>query len=133
MRSGEVVYSLTPRAELQVTNRQRTQISRGSIPAQGQNGMTLEFEWDIRKARANLRKHGVTFEEALTVFGDPLAAIFPDEAHSIGEERELIIGHSDRGRLLLVSFTERGTTIRIIGARLATRRERRDYEENPLS
>ncbi len=90
----------------------------------------IEFEWDPRKAAANARKHGVTFEEAASVFGDPLAAIFTDEAHSTGELREIIIGHSERNRLLLVSFAERAERIRIISARSATRRERRDYEEN---
>jgi uncharacterized DUF497 family protein len=94
--------------------------------------MALEFEWDSKKASANRKKHGVTFEEATTVFGDPLAAIFDDEGHSIGELREIIIGHSDQDRLLLVSFMERGETIRIISARCATKRERHDYEENPI-
>lgn len=72
------------------------------------------------------------FEEASTVFGDRLAAILPDDAHSAGELREIIIGHSDRKRLLLVSFTERAGRIRIISARCATKRERRDYEEKPI-
>jgi uncharacterized DUF497 family protein len=69
--------------------------------------MSLEFEWHSRKAAVNRRKHGVTLEEAATVFGDPLAAIFSDEAHSVGEVREIIIGSSDLNRLLVVSFTER--------------------------
>jgi uncharacterized DUF497 family protein len=93
--------------------------------------MELEFEWDAEKAEANLRKHRVSFEEASTVFGDPLALIFDDEAHSLDEFREIIIGHSDRNRLLLVSFTERSPKIRIISARRATKTERRDYEEKP--
>lgn len=89
----------------------------------------MEFEWDARKAARNRRKHGVTFEEASSVFGDPLAAIFDDEGHSIDESRELIIGHSEQTRLLIVSFTERGERIRIISARQATRTERSDYEK----
>jgi uncharacterized DUF497 family protein len=93
--------------------------------------MAIEFEWDAQKAETNRTKHGVSFEEAATVFGDPLAAIFDDETHSADEQREIIIGHSDQNRLLLVSFTERAERIRIISARRATKRERRDYEENP--
>ena len=92
--------------------------------------MSLEFEWDSRKAAANRRKHGVTFEEAATVFGDPLALVFIDEDHSIEERREIMIGHSERQRLLLVAFTDRGGKIRIISSRNVTKRERRDYEEN---
>ena len=91
----------------------------------------LEFEWDEKKADGNRRKHGVSFEEAATVFGDPLAAIFDDQEHSADEEREIIVGHSERGRLLLVSFTVRGEAIRLISARKATKQERRDYEEKP--
>lgn len=90
----------------------------------------MEFEWDESKATANLQKHQVGFEEAKTVFDNPLALIFDDEAHSLQEKREIIIGHSRRNRLILVSFTERPTAIRIISARLATRRECEDYEEN---
>jgi len=91
--------------------------------------MPLEFEWDPRKAAQNRRKHGVDFTEAVTVFGDALAAIFLDESHSTVEPREIIVGHSDRHRLLLVCFVARGRRIRIISARRATPRERRDYEE----
>jgi uncharacterized DUF497 family protein len=91
----------------------------------------MEFEWDDSKADTNLNKHGVSFEEAKTVFVNPLAVIFNDEMHSsMNEQREIIIGHSRQNRLLLVSFTERSNTIRIISARLATRREREDYERN---
>ncbi|MEH2447321.1 MAG: BrnT family toxin [Nostoc sp.] len=90
----------------------------------------MEFEWDESKATANLTKHGVSFEEAKTVFDNVVAVIFDDEAHSVGEKREIIIGHSQNNRLLLISFTERSNTIRIISARLATRREREDYEQN---
>ena len=93
--------------------------------------MSLEFEWDDDKSTSNEKKHRVTFEEAATVFADPLAAIFNDEIHSEEEQREIIVGHSDQIRLLFVSFTERAGVIRIISARQATKRERRDYEENP--
>ena len=72
---------------------------------------------------ANRRKHGISFDEASTVFGDPLAAIFDDEAHSQGESREIIVGHSVRERLLLVSFTMRGEAIRIISARQRSSRD----------
>jgi uncharacterized DUF497 family protein len=90
--------------------------------------MPVKFEWDGEKAASNVTKHGVTFEEASTVFGDPLAVIFDDEEHSGDEIREIIIGHSILERLLLVSFTERGEdTLRIISARKATKRERKDY------
>lgn len=82
------------------------------------------------KAEANLAKHGVPFEEAMTVFADPLARIFPDEEHSINELREIIIGHSAGHQLILVSFTGINDRIRILSARKATRRERKDYEEN---
>lgn len=93
--------------------------------------MSLVFEWDFRKAKANVRKHGTSFDEACTVFDDPLAKIFSDEDHSNGEEREIIVGRSLLERLLLVSFTERGTgCIRIVSARATTRREQRDYEES---
>jgi uncharacterized DUF497 family protein len=93
--------------------------------------MPLAFEWDTRKAKANLRKHGVSFDEACTVFDDLGAKIFPDEVHSNGEEREIIVGYSILDRVLLVSFTERFTDrVRIISARKATRREQKDYEEN---
>jgi uncharacterized protein len=92
--------------------------------------MTPEFEWDAKKAAENLKKHGVAFEEALTVFADPIANIFDDPDHSESERRELIIGHSASQRLLVVSFTEREPRTRIIGAREATAHERRDYEQN---
>jgi uncharacterized DUF497 family protein len=92
--------------------------------------MPLRFEWDEDKAASNVAKHGVTFDEASTVFGDPLAAIFDDEEHSQDELREIIIGHSVLQRLLLVSFTERGEeVVRIISARKASKSERKDYEE----
>lgn len=94
--------------------------------------MSLQFEWDETKAQSNVKKHGVTFEEAVSVFSDPLAAIFTDERHSGGELREIIVGHSTRGWLMLVCFTERGQAIRVISARQATKHERRDYEQRPL-
>jgi uncharacterized DUF497 family protein len=93
--------------------------------------MGVEFEWDEEKAASNKKKHGVDFEEAASVFADQLAAIFDEEAHSSEELREIIVGHSSKNRLLLVSFTERAGVIRIISARRATKQERKDYEENP--
>ena len=95
--------------------------------------MPLQFEWDARKAKSNEAKHGVSFEEATTVFADPLARIFGDEAHSESERREIIIGHSDRRSLILVSFVETDDRVRLISARKATRTERKDYEENASS
>ena len=93
--------------------------------------MPLRFQWDERKARANLRKHRVSFAEASTVFADPLAKVFADEDHSRQEKREILVGVSIVGRLLLVSFTERGEDcIRIISAREATGNERRRHEES---
>ena len=93
--------------------------------------MTIpEFEWNGQKAAENLKNHGVAFDEAVTVFADPLANIFDDPDHSGDERRELIIGHSAEQRLLVVSFTERERRTRIISARQATARERQDYEEN---
>jgi uncharacterized DUF497 family protein len=90
----------------------------------------IKFDWDAVKAAANIKKHGVDFEEATTVFHDPLAAIFDDEVHSTSEKREIIIGHSAQNRLLLVSFTERVDRVRIISARPTTGQERDDYEEH---
>lgn len=93
--------------------------------------MPVQFEWDPQKATSNVAKHQVSFEEAQTVFDNPLAVIFDDEAHSEHEKRELIIGHSREGRLPIVAFAERVEGIvRIISARRATKREQRDYEEN---
>jgi uncharacterized protein len=92
--------------------------------------MSLKFEWDPSKAVSNLSKHGVSFQEALTAFADPLARIFDDEDHSIKEQREIIIGHSGKERLLVVCFTAQGESVRIFSARKATRRERKEYEEN---
>jgi uncharacterized DUF497 family protein len=88
------------------------------------------FEWDPDKAAANLRIHGVSFEEAAVVFQDPLAKVHSDPDHSESEDRAILIGHSGTGRLLLVSFTERQDRIRLISARATTRREREEYEES---
>ncbi|MCC6857521.1 MAG: BrnT family toxin, partial [Bryobacterales bacterium] len=89
------------------------------------------FEWDNRKARSNFAKHRVKFTEEVSVFSDPLARIFPDEAHSGSEVREIMIGHSSGKHLLLVCFTEPVMDhIRIISARRATTTEQRDYEEH---
>jgi len=90
----------------------------------------LQFTWDPAKAAANLRKHGVAFEDASTVFRNPLAKVLPDPTHSEREQRSLILGHSAGGRLLLVVFTETEERIRIISARDASARERREYEEH---
>lgn len=91
--------------------------------------MSIRFSWSATKARANAAKHGVTFEEARTAFEDPLARIHDDPQHPLFEVREILVGHSERDRLLLVSFVERDDVIRIISARTATRSERDDYEE----
>jgi uncharacterized DUF497 family protein len=91
--------------------------------------MALGFEWDHRKAELNLRAHGVSFREATTVFSDPLALTISDPDHSTTEMRFVDVGLSHLGRLLVVSYTERGDRIRIITARDATRNERRQYEE----
>jgi hypothetical protein len=85
---------------------------------------------DSQKQQRTLHKHGVSFEEAKTVFENVLAVIFDDEARSVGQKQEIIIGHSRNNRLLLIYFTERSNTIRIISACLATPREREDYEQN---
>ncbi len=91
----------------------------------------MKFEWNTEKALHNQKKHNVSFDEAQTVFDDSLAYIFDDKWSSFGEYRELLIGHSSKRRLLVVSFTERKQwTIRIISSRLATTNERKDYETN---
>lgn len=92
----------------------------------------MEFEWDDAKAATNESKHGVAFTEAATAFADPVAAIFDDQEHSEAEHREILVGFSERNRLLIVSFTERPPNIRIISARVANAAERRRHEENPL-
>ncbi len=91
--------------------------------------MKVTVEWDPNKARINQRKHGVTFEEASTVFTDPLSLTIPDPLHSEIEERFIIIGQSMRQRLLVVVHTDRKDTIRIISARVANAHERKTYEE----
>jgi uncharacterized DUF497 family protein len=88
----------------------------------------MEFEWDPRKNAGNRRRHGVSFYEAATVFGDPLSMTFADPDHSAEEDRQIIIGMSDRGTLLMVAHTERGERIRIISARQLTPVERAQYE-----
>ena len=91
----------------------------------------MKFSWDPRKADTNFRKHGIAFDEAITVFNDPLALIFDDMAHSDDEHREIIIGFSTLSRLVLVCFVERDKdTIRLISARRATKAETKDYEKN---
>ncbi|MHB8779073.1 MAG: BrnT family toxin [Anaerolineales bacterium] len=93
--------------------------------------MNIRFEWDPAKAASNIRKHGISFDEAVTVFKDPLAFIFDDTAHSEQEHREIIIGASTLRRMILVCFMERlEDIVRIISARPATRQEIYDYEEN---
>ena len=89
----------------------------------------MEFEWGEEKAAANLAKHGVSFEEAGTIFDDPLYVDFYDPDHSSEEHRYIIIGESRQGRLLVVSYTERGDVTRLISAREVTRSEREAYEE----
>lgn len=91
--------------------------------------MSFRFQWDRGKAAANALKHGVTFREAATAFGDPFGHVISDPRHSLEEERFVLLGRSLRGRLLAIMFTERGDALRIISARTATQRERRDHEE----
>ena len=92
--------------------------------------MALNFEWDEDKAKSNLAKHAVSFEEAATVFGDPLSLTIHDPIHSQVEDRFIIIGNSYQRKLLVVVHTERGDNIRIISARRAAKRERMNYEED---
>jgi len=89
----------------------------------------MNFEWDENKAKVNLAKHGVSFDEAQTVFADPFYVDFYDPDHSEAEDRYIIIGQSQRPRLLVVSYTERKQWTRLISAREATRREKEAYEE----
>jgi len=90
----------------------------------------MEFEWDPKKADINKRKHGVTFQEGATVFGDPLAITFADPDHSNNEERYVTFGLSTQKQLLVVSHADRGNKTRIISARLKTHKERKIYEED---
>ena len=89
----------------------------------------MKFEWDARKAAANLRNHGVSFEEAASVFADPHSITVPDPDHSLGEQRFYLLGMSSRGKILVVYHTDRGANTRIISAWGANRRQRRQYEE----
>lgn len=89
----------------------------------------MKFEWDTRKAKLNLRKHSISFEEATTAFRDPFSATAPDPDHSSSENRFITFGLSSRGKLLTISHTERGESIRIINARHVTKQERETYEE----
>jgi uncharacterized protein len=91
--------------------------------------MALRFLWDSRKAASNQRRHGIGFQEATTVFDDSLSVTIPDPDHSVDEERFLLLGLSNRRRLLVVAHCEHGDSVRIISARRANRRERRTYEE----
>jgi uncharacterized DUF497 family protein len=102
-----------------------TAIARGTFGRMEPVG----FDWNDRQAATNFAKHGVSFEEAMSVFDDRRGAIRDDPDHSIAEHREVIVGRSNTDRLLLVSFTERGDVIRLISARLATKREKKLYEE----
>jgi len=88
----------------------------------------MQFEWDPEKAEVNRKKHRVSFEEAVTVFYDPLSATFDDPDHSVGEHRLITVGSSSQGRLLVVAHTERGKTLRVISARRATAHERKKHE-----
>lgn len=90
--------------------------------------MSISFEWDPQKAALNKRKHRVTFDEAVSAFGDALSLTIPDPKHSNGEKRFILIGSSLQGRVLVVVFTYRGDNIRIITARAATHSERQSYE-----
>ena len=88
----------------------------------------MQFEWDEKKAASNLVKHGVSFEDAATVFGDPLSDTAPDPDHSLEEHRFIIIGAAESGKILVVAHTDDGHTVRIISAREATHAEKRSYE-----
>jgi len=88
----------------------------------------MQFEWDPEKAKRNYKKHKVSFEEAVTVFYDPLSATFDDPDHSVGERRFITVGFSSHDRLLVISHSERGEAVRIISARRATPRERKRHE-----
>ena len=92
--------------------------------------MALRFEWDTSKAKANIRKHEVSFEEAASVFLDPFSVTMADPEHSLDEDRYVDIGYSDRGRLLVVVYTDRGTAIRVISCRKAIPKEREYYGES---
>jgi uncharacterized protein len=90
----------------------------------------VNFEWDPRKAAQNRKKHGVSFHEAATIFGDPVAVTYHDPDHSVTEDRFVTVGTSTSGRVLIVAHTDRGESVRIISARKTTKRERAHYEED---
>jgi uncharacterized DUF497 family protein len=118
------LYFIGPKSESKSVNPLWTNLTS----AVNTNGVI--FNWDVRKATANLKKHGIDFREAATIFADPLSTTFPDQDHSEFEHRFLTVGQSIRGRILVVAHTEENDTIRIISAREATRREQSFYEEN---
>jgi uncharacterized DUF497 family protein len=91
--------------------------------------MALQFEWDSKKAQSNKKNHGITFEEASTIFGDLLSITIADPTHSIGEDRFITIGRSINDKFIVVVHTDRDDIIRIISARKATRNEKRQYEQ----
>ena len=91
--------------------------------------MTTDFEWDIDKAASNLAKHGISFEDASTAFFDTLSVVIGDAQHSDLEPRAILIGQTSGGKLIVIAHTDRGARIRLISARVATRKERRDYEK----
>lgn len=92
----------------------------------------MRFSWDENKAISNFEKHGVSFDEATSVFNDPLFLTFADIEHSVQERRFIIMGESDQGRLLVVAYTDRANSTRLISARLATRKERKTYESDDI-
>ena len=89
----------------------------------------LQFEWDPEKAKLNVKKHGITFPEAATVFADTFSTTFPDPDHSVGEKRHITVGMSELEKVLIISHTDRGNMVRLISARKTTRHERKYYEE----
>ena len=91
----------------------------------------MNFEWESEKAAENLERHGIAFEEAATAFGDPLSITIGDPDHSEAEDRFILLGMTFRGRLVVVVHTDRGENVRLISARLANRRERQSYEQEP--
>jgi uncharacterized DUF497 family protein len=108
--------------------RSRARLTRNAIAVQLTASSMMRFAWDPDKAARNLAKHGVSFAEASTAFGDPLSVTIPDPAHSGDEDRFVLFGVSEQGRLLVVVHTGRDATTRIISARIATRHEREQYE-----
>ena len=134
-RTNEVEIAICARAKLHLfsthTIGQRSQLRSGRCLNFAVNSaMAVTFEWDPDKAAANVALHGVHFDEASTVFSDPLGRIVDDPRHSKGEHRFVLVGFSKPQRLIAVMFTERRNRIRIISARPVTRAERRTYEES---